>query len=78
MAGSLWTPAGEVPTAERGVEPITRDEIITLSKMHEICFNHDLVIFCKRCERAISGQNNGHSKVLTVSCLCRELRHDGR
>lgn len=78
MAGSLWTPQGEVPTRERGIEPLTRDEIVTLSKMHEVAFNHDLVIFCKRCEHALSGQNNGSSKVLEVSCQCRSLRYDGR
>lgn len=78
MPGSLWTPSGEVPTQERSVESLSRDEVITLSKMHEICFNRQLVIFCKRCEKALSGQNNGNSKVLAVNCQCRELRFDGR
>lgn len=76
--GSLWTPGGEHPVQERGVEPVTRDEIITLSKMQEICFNHDLTIFCRKCEKMIAGQNNGNSKVLTLQCQCRQLRYDGR
>lgn len=78
MSGSLWTPQGEVRTAERGIEPVRRDEIITLSKMHELCFNHDLVIFCKRCEAVLHGQNNDSSLVAEVSCQCRTLRFDGR
>ncbi len=76
-SGKLWTPGGEVIT-ERDVEPLTRDEVITLSKMQEICFNHELTIFCKKCERLIYGQNNGGSQVLTLRCGCRELRFDGR
>lgn len=78
MPGSLWTPTGERPIAERGVEPVTRDEIITLSKMHEVAFNHDIVMLCKRCDRPFTGNNNASSKVLAIQCLCRELRFDGR
>lgn len=78
MPGSLWTPQGEVPTMERGITPITREEIILLSKLQEFAVRHDIVIFCKRCERNVSGQNNDSSKVLSVSCQCREWRFDGR
>lgn len=74
---SLWTPDGMVPT-ERDVEPLTRDEIITLSKMQEIAFKHQLTIFCRKCEKMMAGQNNGSSKVLTLQCQCRQLRYDGR
>lgn len=76
--GSIWTPGGEHPVQERGVESLTRDEIITLSKMQEICFNRELTIFCRKCEKLMAGQNNGNSKVLTLQCGCRELRYDGR
>lgn len=78
MPGSLWTPQGEVPTAERGVEPVSREEIIILSKMHEIAFNRDIEMRCKRCDRSFQGNNNASSKVLTIECLCRQLRFDGR
>lgn len=70
----LWTPTGEVSTREKDVLPLTRDEIITLSKMHEIAHKFQMNIFCKRCEKPFSGQNNDSSPFLSVSCQCRELR----
>lgn len=78
MPGSIWTPQGEVPTAERGVEPLTRQEIIVFSQMQEVAQHHDIELRCRRCDRSITGQNNDSSKVLAVSCQCRELRYDGR
>lgn len=62
--------------SERGVEKVTRDEIITLSKMHEIAQNHHMTLVCKRCDKAFTGQNNDNPNVQTISisCHCRELR----
>lgn len=78
VAKSLWTPNGEVSTQEKDVTPISRDEIITLSKMHEIAFRHGMSVVCKRCDHAFTGQNNDQSRVLSIACQCRELRFDGR
>lgn len=72
---SLWTPDGEVSIRERDVTPVTREEIILLSKLHEFAVKHDIVIFCKRCEKNISGQNNATTRTLSVACQCREFRH---
>lgn len=71
---SLWTPTGEVLTAEKDVVPVTRNEIILLSHLHEFAAKHQINIFCKRCEKLITGQNNDDSKRLSVACQCREFR----
>jgi hypothetical protein len=78
VAKTLWTPQGEVTTQEKDVTPITRDEVITLSKMHEIAFRHGMSLVCKRCDHAFTGQNNDQSRVLSISCQCRQLLFDGR
>lgn len=75
MAGAIWTPDGMVDTREKGVEPVTREEIIILSKMHEIAQRLGITVNCRRCDHSFTGQNNDQSKVLSVSCRCRELRY---
>lgn len=75
MAGSatsLWTPGGEVAIA-RGQVPVTRPEIITLSRFHEFAAKHELSLVCKRCDHAVTGQNTGNDATLSVSCNCREF-----
>lgn len=78
VANQLWTPDGEVPLREKDVTPVTRQEIITLSHFHEFAQRHNITVVCKRCDTAITGANNGNSRLLSVSCKCREWRFDGR
>lgn len=75
---AIWTPEGTVSTAEKGVQPVTRDEIITLSKMHEVAHHiGDIVVLCRRCDSAFIGRNNDSPDIqkLSVECKCRELRY---
>lgn len=78
VRNSLWTADGEVPLTQKDVIPVTREDIILLSKLHEFAFKHQINIFCKRCSKAIQGQNNDSSKLLAVACQCREWVFDGR
>lgn len=78
VAKTMWTPQGEVPLREKGVETLSREEIIVLSKMHEIAHHRQLSIVCMRCNVSMTGKNNDTSKVLAIGCQCRELRFDGR
>lgn len=78
MAGPrLWTPSGGMAPIERDVEPLNREEIVILSKMHEIAQRHQIVLVCRHCDSALTGQNNDDPavKTLTISCKCRELRY---
>lgn len=75
---SLWTSEGEVPLDQKDVVHVTRPEIIMLSNLHAFAAKHQINIFCKRCAKAITGQNNDSSKVLAVACQCREFVFDGR
>lgn len=63
--------------SERGVEEVSRDEIITLSKMHEIAANRGISVVCKACDHAFTGKNNDNpnAQTLSISCNCRELRY---
>lgn len=65
---------------ERGVEEVTRDEIITLSKMHEIAANRHMTLVCQHCDSAFTGRNNDapNTPALAISCKCRELRFTRR
>lgn len=77
MAGnSLWTPDG-MSRIEKDVEPLTREEIVILSKMHEVAHRHQIVLVCKHCDSSFQGLNNDDPavKTLGVSCRCRELRY---
>lgn len=73
---AIWTPEGMVSTSERGVEAVTREEIIILSKMHEVAQRLGISVVCKRCDSAFTGRNNDspNIKTLAVQCQCRELR----
>lgn len=77
MPGSLWTPEGMVSTRERGVQDVTREEIIILSKMHEVAQRLGITVVCKRCDTAFTGRNNDSPDVqtLSVECHCRQLRY---
>lgn len=66
---------GEVLLDEKDVVQVTRPEIILLSQLHEFAAKHQVNIFCKRCEKAITGGNNASSPYLSVSCQCREWRY---
>ena len=74
---SIWTPDGEISTEQKGVVEVTRQDIIMLSQLQEFAYNHQINIFCKRCEKPIRGQNNDNPdiKTLSVSCQCREFRY---
>lgn len=66
--------------SERGVEEVSQDEIITLSKMHEIAHNRRLSIVCQDCDSAFTGRNNDSpgTQTAAISCKCRELRFTQR
>lgn len=73
---AIWTPEGMVSTEQRGVQPITRDEIVTLSKMQEVAHRvGDIVVLCRRCDSAFTGRNNDSPdiKTLSIECKCRQL-----
>lgn len=72
----LWTPDGERPLDEKDVIQIDQRELILLGHLHEFANKHQIVIFCKRCEQNIAGQNNDSpsNRTPSVSCQCREWR----
>lgn len=72
---TMWTPEGEVPLAEKDVIPITRNDIILLSKLHEFAQQHDIAVVCRKCDRSIGGHNNDTVQYLSVACQCREFRY---
>lgn len=76
MSSRLWTPQGMVNT-EKGIEEVSREEIIILSKMHEVAQNRRISVVCKDCNSAFTGQNNDDPNIafLQVGCQCRLLRH---
>lgn len=73
-AQTLWTPDGFVGIREKQVIPINLPILRMLSWLHEWAANMEINIFCKRCEKAIRGQNNDSSKTFSVSCECREWK----
>lgn len=74
---ALWTPDGEVPLREKDVIPITRMELITLSRLHEFAQKHGISVVCQRCDKSITGKNSGHENNPGVACQCREWRFSG-
>lgn len=76
-ASSLWTPGGEVPLKQKGIIQINRQELQLLSLLHEFAVKHQVNIFCKKCEKAITGQNTGQELHPSVACQCREWRYSG-
>lgn len=76
MGSRLWTPDGIVNT-QRDVIPVDKRDIMGLSWLHEFAAKHGINIFCKRCEKPISGANTGYESSPGVSCSCREWRYRG-
>lgn len=74
MGRALWTPEGMVGV-EKDVIPLTRPELITLSRMHEFASKYGLSLVCKKCDSAITGANNNATPAPAVSCTCREWRY---
>lgn len=72
--GALWTPDGMVSVSERDVVPISLKELRALANMHEVCQRLGLTVVCMKCDKSLSGRNDGHSTTASVSCGCRELR----
>lgn len=74
---TLYIPGeGEHSLEEKDVIRVTRKEIEMLSWLHLFSATHQINIFCKRCERPITGANNDSTTSLVVSCQCREWRYD--
>lgn len=46
----------------------------TFARFHEIAHKHNLSVVCRRCDSAVTGQNNDSTKVAAVACQCREWR----
>lgn len=69
--GSLWTMDGEVPLRERDVIPLTEREVRMLSWLHQWAADQQVNIFCKRCERPITGANNDDPNIRSVSVACQ-------
>lgn len=66
---------GEHLIDEKDVIPISHRDLVMLSWLHEFAAKQGINIFCKQCERHISGGNNDSSTHLSVSCQCREWRY---
>lgn len=71
----LWTPQGDVPLVGKDEVPLTREEIIVLSKLHELAHRHGWTLVCKSCDTSISGANANLSAGAAVACHCREFRY---
>ena len=76
MPASLWTPEGERRLVDKDVIIIANPmERVTFARMHEIAHREQFSLVCKRCDSAVTGQNNdAPGAVPTVSCKCREWR----
>lgn len=76
VRNSLWTPNGPVDLQEKDVIPVVDVmERVTLARMHEIAHKYGLSIVCKRCDVAITGQNNDTPGApRSIACRCREWR----
>lgn len=72
---TLWTPDGQVDLREKDVIPINRRELIMLANLHEFSVKYGASYVCKRCDSAITGQNNDSTPVPSVACRCREFRY---
>lgn len=76
MGKQLWTPDGIVNT-QRDVIALDKRDIMGFSWLHDFAHKHGITIFCKRCEKPISGANTGHESNPGVACQCREWRYRG-
>lgn len=73
-ANSLLMPDGTFHNlAQKDEVPLTRAEIQAFSHFEAMHHKFDIVVFCKRCQQPIKGQNSVQSQVLVVSCQCREF-----
>lgn len=75
MPSNLWTPEGVV-SLERDVVALNEREVRLLSDLAAFAQKHHIVIFCKSCEKNISGHNNDSPDTthVSVACGCREWR----
>lgn len=62
---------------EKSVRMLNPKEVRMLADLHEWAHHEQVNIFCKRCERPITGHNNDSpgQKFVSVSCQCREWRY---
>ena len=73
FAQTLLLPDGsEIPLREKDVIPLKPHEVRMLSWLHEWAHNQQVNIFCKRCSKPITGQNNDSSPHVSVACQCRQ------
>lgn len=64
-------------TAEKDVIALRESEVRMLSWLHEFAHHNQLSVVCKRCDSAITGQNNDTpgTRSVSVACQCREWRY---
>lgn len=75
VAKSLLLPDGtHHPLRERDVTMLEPHEVRMLSWLHDWAYKNQLSIVCKRCDSAITGQNNDAARSISVTCLCHEWR----
>lgn len=55
---------------------MTRDEMIAVMKMHEVCQRHNIGLLCPKCDSTFQGNNTGHERCMEIRCKCRVLRAD--
>lgn len=64
---------------EKDVKPLTQQQLIMLSVLHDWAFQNQITIVCKRCNSAIVGKNNDAEikagKPAAVACQCTEWRY---
>lgn len=72
----LYDKSGNLLVADQAdIEPLTREEIIVFSQMHEIAQRRKIELRCMKCGGSFTGHNNDSTAVLSVQCKCRELRY---
>lgn len=76
MPKGLYVPGQGMVNFEKDITELTVQEVRMLSWLHEWAYKHQVNIFCKRCEQAITGQNNDSpdTKHVEVACGCRTWR----
>lgn len=59
---------------EKDVIPLRPEEVRMLSWLHQFAHDHQINIYCKRCEQPITGANNDNpeSRSVSVACQCRQ------
>jgi hypothetical protein len=70
----ILLPDGSLAGVEKDVIPLREQEVRMLAWLHEWAHHQQVNVFCKKCEKAITGQNNDSSPYVSVSCQCREWR----